>query len=220
MSPTDHDEVGGGTGRGTAVTRRGEATRARLIEATLSVVREVGYAHASTRAIAQAAGVAEGTIYRHFPDKASLFFAAVLESNGPVVAWFATLPDLAGRGTVEGNLTDAAVRLATLRDQIMPLELAIATDPDLAAQRQQVMAAAGTSLPGPPDAVAAYLAAEQRLGRVRDDVEPRDAAILILAALFGLAADQSIWDAGLDRDRLASALRLMIQGIGPAVPPR
>jgi AcrR family transcriptional regulator len=202
------------------VTRRGEATRTRLIEATLSVVREVGYAHASTRAIAQAAGVAEGTIYRHFPDKASLFFAAVLESNGPVVEWITTLPDLAGEGTVEGNLTEAAVRLATLRDQIMPLELAIATDPELAAQRQRVMAAAGTSLPGPPDAVAAYLAAEQRLGRVRADVEPRDAAILILAALFGLAADQSIWDAGLDRDRLASALRLMIQGIGPAVPPR
>ena len=45
---------------------------------------------------------------------------------------------------------------------------------------------------------------------------PRDAAILILAALFGLAADQSTWDAGLDHDRLASAVRLMVQGIGPA----
>jgi AcrR family transcriptional regulator len=200
------------------MTQRGEATRARLIEATRGVVREVGYAHASTRAIAQAAGVAEGTIYRHFADKASLFFAAVLESNSPVVEWFTTLRDLAGRGTVEGNLTEAAVRLATLRDQIMPLELAIAADPELAAQRQRVMAAAGTSLPGPPEAVAAYLAAEQRLGRVRVDVEPRDAAVLILAALFGLAADPSIWDAGLDQDRLASAVRLLVQGIGPAVP--
>jgi AcrR family transcriptional regulator len=202
------------------MTRRGDATRTRLIEATLRVVREGGYAHASTRAIAQAAGVAEGTIYRHFADKASLFFAAVLESNGPVVAWVTGLPDLAGEGTVEGNLTEAAVRLATLRDQIMPLELAIATDPELAAQRQRVIAAAGTSLPGPPEAVAAYLAAEQRLGRVRADVEPRDAAVLILAALFGLAADQSIWDAGLDQDRLASAVRLMVQGIGPDVPRR
>ena len=68
------------------MTRRGEQTRARLIDATRQVVREVGYAHASTRAIAEAAGVAEGTIYRHFQDKASLFFATVLESNGPVVA--------------------------------------------------------------------------------------------------------------------------------------
>ena len=128
------------------MTQRGEATRARLIEATRSVVREVGYAHASTRAIAQAAGVAEGTIYRHFPDKASLFFATVLESNAPIVAWVTTLPARAGEGTVEENLTDAAVALAGLRDQILPLELAIAADPELAAQRRQAMAAAGSSL--------------------------------------------------------------------------
>jgi AcrR family transcriptional regulator len=201
------------------VTRRGEATRTRLIEATLSVAREAGYAHASTRAIAQAAGVAEGTIYRHFPDKASLFLAAVLESNGPVVAWVATLPDLAGENTLEANLTEAAVRLATLRDQIMPLELAIAADPELAAQRRRIMAAAGTPLPGPPEAVAAYLAAEQRLGRLRPEIDPREAAVLILAALFGLAADQSIGDAGLSRDRLAAAVRLLVRGIGSAEPP-
>jgi AcrR family transcriptional regulator len=202
------------------VTRRGEATRTRLIEATLRVAHEVGYAHASTRAIAQAAGVAEGTIYRHFPDKASLFFAAVRESNGPVVAWVTTLPERAGEGTVEGNLTEAAVRLATLRDQIMPLELAIAADPELAAQRQRILAEAGTSLPGPPDAVAAYLAAEQRLGRVRPEIDPREAAILLLAALFGLAANLSIGDTGIDRDRLASAVRLLVRGIQPAKPAR
>jgi AcrR family transcriptional regulator len=202
------------------VTRRGEATRTRLIEATLRVAHEVGYAHASTRAIAQAAGVAEGTIYRHFPDKASLFFAAVRESNGPVVAWVTTLPERAGEGTVEGNLTEAAVRLATLRDQIMPLELAIAADPELAAQRQRILAEAGTSLPGPPDAVAAYLAAEQRLGRVRPEIDPREAAILLLAALFGLAANLSIGDAGIDRDRLASGVRLLVRGIQPVMPTR
>ena len=46
------------------MTRRGEETRAKLIEATRQVVRDVGYAHASTRAIAHAAGVAEGTMGR------------------------------------------------------------------------------------------------------------------------------------------------------------
>ena len=155
------------------MTKRGEATRAKLIEATRGVVREVGYAHASTRAIAQAAGVAEGTIYRHFPDKASLFFATLLDSNAPVVAWVTGLPTRAGEGTVEENLVEAAVQLAGLRNQIMPLELAMAADPELAAQRRQAMAAAGMSLPpGPPAAVAAYLAAEQRLGRVRAGPRP------------------------------------------------
>jgi AcrR family transcriptional regulator len=196
------------------VTRRGDATRARLIEATRSVVREAGYAHASTRAIAQAAGVAEGTIYRHFPDKASLFFAAVLEANAPIVAWVTTLPARAGEGTVEGNLADAAVRLAGQRDQIVPLELAIAIDPELAAQRQRALAGAGGALPpGPPEAIAAYLAAEQRLGRVRADVDPREAAVVLLAALFGLAAMPTVDDAGPTDERLASAVRLLVRGI-------
>jgi len=201
------------------MTDRGRATRARLIEATVAVVRDVGYAHASTRAIAQAAGVAEGTIYRHFPDKASLFFAAVLESNAPVVEWVAALPARAGEGTVESNLTDAVVRLAGLRGQLIPLELAIAADPELGAQRRRAMEAAGGSLPpGPPEAIAAYLAAEQRLGRVRAEIETREAAILILAAIFGLAANQSLGDAGADDARLASAVRMIVRGIRPEEP--
>ena len=201
------------------MTDRGRATRARLIEATLAVVREVGYAHASTRAIAHAAGVAEGTIYRHFPDKAALFFATVLESNAPIVAWVTTLPARAGEGTVEENLTDAAIRLAGLRDQILPLELAIAADPELAAQRRATMAAAGSSLPpGPPEAVAAYLAAEQRLGRVRADIDPRDAAGVLLGMLFALGTMPAIGDEGVSPDRVASAVRLLVRGVEPAQP--
>jgi AcrR family transcriptional regulator len=198
------------------MTDRGRATRARLIEATLAVVRDGGYAHASTRAIAQAAGVAEGTIYRHFPDKMSLFFAAVLESNAPIVDWMATLPARAGADTVESNLADAMEQLAGLRDQIMPLELAIAVDPELAAQRQRVLAAtAGALPPGPPEAIATYIAAEQRLGRVRPDVDPREAAIVMLAALFGLAAGRSLGDPSLDHELIASAVRLFVRGIQP-----
>ena len=203
------------------MTKRGEATRARLIEATRNVVREVGYAHASTRAIAQAAGVAEGTIYRHFPDKASLFFATVLESNAPIVAWVTTLPARAGEGAVEENLTDAAVRLASLRDQILPLELAIAADPELAAQRRAAMAAAGSSLPpGPPEALAAYLAAEQRLGRVRADIDPGEAAGFFLGVLFALGTRPGIGDQGPSPDRVASAVRLLVRGIQPTLPDR
>jgi len=201
------------------MTQRGEATRARLIDATRSVVREVGYAHASTRAIAQAAGVAEGTIYRHFPDKAALFFATVLAANAPIVAWVTTLPARAGEGTVEANLAEVAVRLASLRDQILPLELAIAADPELAAQRRAAMAAAGSSLPpGPPEAVAAYLAAEQQLGRVRADLDPREAATVLLGMLLALGTIPTLGDEGLSPERVASVVRLLVRGIQPTVP--
>jgi AcrR family transcriptional regulator len=204
---------------GKGMTHRGEATRARLIEATRSVVREVGYAHASTRAIAQAACVAEGTIYRHFPHKAALFFAAVLESNAAVVAWVTELPGRVGEGTVEDNLSAAAVQLASLRDEIMPLELAISADPELSAQRRLAMEAAGPALPpGPPQAVAAYLAAEQGLGRVRRDVDPQEAAMVLLAVLFALGTRPTIGEEGLNPDRVGSAVRLIVRGIRPIDP--
>jgi AcrR family transcriptional regulator len=203
------------------MTRRGTATRARLIEATRGVVRDVGYAHASTRAIARAAGVAEGTIYRHFPDKASLFIATVLETNAPIVEWVATLPARAGEGSIEANLTDAAVRLAGLRDQILPLELAIAADPELAAQRRRALAAAGPSLPpGPPEALAAYLAAEQRLGRVRGDIDAGEAAAVFLGVLYALGGMPGIGDEDIGPGRIASSVRLLVRGIRSSPPDR
>lgn len=172
-------------------TARGRATRARLLQGTRDVVAEVGYAHATTKAIAQAAGVAEGTIYRHFPDKISLFLAAATEAGEPVLESLSHLPARAGTGTVAGNLAQTLTSLASLREQVLPLEAAMLTDPELSAQRARALAPAAASdkyaPPRPHDAIAEYLAAEQHLGRVRADLDPQSAAVTILSALFGLA---------------------------------
>jgi AcrR family transcriptional regulator len=60
--------------------RRTERTEARLAEArerivaaALAQVAEGGYASASVQAVAARAGVATGSVYRHFPSKAGLF---------------------------------------------------------------------------------------------------------------------------------------------------
>jgi AcrR family transcriptional regulator len=52
---------------------RGEATRARLLDAAVELLEEGGYAAASVAAIARRSGVAAGALYRHFPSKAELF---------------------------------------------------------------------------------------------------------------------------------------------------
>ena len=201
------------------VTDRGARTRTRLLDATVQVVRSVGYAHATIRAIADAAGVAEGTIYRHFPDKASMFFAAVLERHQPIIAWVSALPGRAGEETVAANLTDCLVRLSALRDEIVPLELAMLTDPELARQHPRNGGVPPPGLlPGPPEYVARYLAEEQRLGRVRAEVDPTQAAIIILATLFSLGMMPARSGASVDPELLATAVRMLTTGIEP--PPK
>jgi AcrR family transcriptional regulator len=52
---------------------RKAATRERVVAAALAQVAEGGYASASVQAVSGRAGVAVGTVYRHFPSKAELF---------------------------------------------------------------------------------------------------------------------------------------------------
>ncbi len=62
-----------------------EDRRAALIQATIPLLREHGLL-VTTRQIADAAGVAEGTIFGVFPDKASLVRAAVVQAFDPAPA--------------------------------------------------------------------------------------------------------------------------------------
>jgi AcrR family transcriptional regulator len=49
------------------------AARERIVDAALDQLAEGGYASASVVAVARRAGVATGSVYRHFPSKADLF---------------------------------------------------------------------------------------------------------------------------------------------------
>lgn len=199
---------------------RGDATREKLLDAAIQLVRELGYARTTTRAIANAAGVAEGTLYRHYPDKAGLFAAAIDRRSAPVTDWVRQLAARAGTGTVADNLTDCLTHLATLREDIVPFELAMLTDPELA-RPQPPSRARRVATPGPPEFLAQYLYAEQQLGRIRPDVDPTQTAIVLLATLFGLAvappqapatAEDFTWPS------INDAVDIIINGITP--PPR
>ncbi|MDQ4053313.1 MAG: TetR/AcrR family transcriptional regulator [Actinomycetota bacterium] len=56
-----------------AVQERIDATRARIVDAAHDLIAERGYAGCSVALVADAAGVATGSVYRHFPDKGALF---------------------------------------------------------------------------------------------------------------------------------------------------
>jgi AcrR family transcriptional regulator len=88
---------------------RSIATRARLVEAAKECLVAHGYAGASTAVVAQAAGVSQGALFKHFPGKAQLFGAA----SASILAGF-----------VEAFRVEAAVRLGERRPRSIDARLA------------------------------------------------------------------------------------------------
>lgn len=66
---------------GRPLTKRGEATRRRLLEAAETVFADLGYHEASIVKITEGAGVALGTFYLYFDSKQTIFEALVIDLN-------------------------------------------------------------------------------------------------------------------------------------------
>ncbi|MGE5483730.1 MAG: TetR/AcrR family transcriptional regulator [Ignavibacteriales bacterium] len=79
LSPeSDSRGNGGGDSRGAGGESRGSETRERIIEEARALFAEKGFDGATIGAIARRAGIAEGTIYRHFESKQEMFFACLM----------------------------------------------------------------------------------------------------------------------------------------------
>lgn len=184
------------------MTRRGDATRQQLLDAAAAVFTERGYSGATTKEIARRAGVSEGTIYRHYADKRELFVAVFATRNASDFEAVTALPALAGTKTVRENLLFLIQAIQDVEREVAPLRAAASTDADLAAALAPAASASATGAAiGPLDPLARYLEAEQRLGRVRADVDCAAAAFALFAIPF----------AAVTMDRLARAT-----GMAPA----
>lgn len=183
--------------------------RDRIVEAATQVIRERGLAGTRTRAIAEAAGCAEGSIYRYFPTKVDVLLAAVRAQLAGPGELLLRLPAPAGTGTVEANLLALAQAALELYRDLIPLAAGALADAEFQAPGRA---------PFPPDelgleAVADYLRAEQRLGRVHAGADPAFAARLLLDGCLG----ESFLDALTGGRQNAAARERYARGLVAAV---
>src|ERR1041384_328172 len=87
-----------------------EDRRTAILDALIPLLVEKGGA-VTTKEMAQAAGIAEGTIFRVFPDKASLLFAAAEEAINPAGGQEAFEAAMAEEDDLRERIVVAATRI-------------------------------------------------------------------------------------------------------------
>lgn len=101
--------------------------RARILKAVRQVVAEVGFRGAQVAMVARAAGVATGTVYRHFPSKGELYAEALALNAGHEVDVLAAIA--ASGGTPGSRLADAVRVFARRAVQARRLAWAMIAEP-------------------------------------------------------------------------------------------
>ena len=177
---------------------RSRATRARLLEAAIACLAELGWTASTVAVVAERAGVSRGAAQHHFPTRESLFTAA-LEHVSQVRAneMKRELAELPGG---ESPDTAAVVELVmslftgTLFRAALALWVAAAAEPQLREQMIPLEARIGREI---HRVVVELLGVDEREPGVRETVQ----ATLDLARGLGLA--NLLTDDGARRDRIA-----------------
>jgi AcrR family transcriptional regulator len=160
-------------------------TPTKILAAARAVFLELGFS-ATVVDIADRAGISSASIFKHFPTKEALFFAAMsVTATAQDRLWTAELAAAIGLGNTRADLLKIAHRIAAYTGDLLP----------------QMMLAWSVRQPGeivkPPGlepdlaAIVAYLEREMALGRIgRGD--PTIPAMTLLHTIVGFTMSQTL----------------------------
>ena len=117
--------------------RRKAEARERIVTAALAQLAAGGYASATVQAVASRAGVATGSVYRHFPSKSQLFAEVFRRASQREIEVFEHATEDDGRSATEriAAATEAFARRALSRPIRAYALIAEPVDPAVEAER-------------------------------------------------------------------------------------
>jgi AcrR family transcriptional regulator len=188
--------------RGGAAARDPVRTRERLLQAAFREVYRSGFRGAGLDAILAAAGVTKGALYYHFGSKEALGYAIVEEIIAPDNRDQWVRPLEIGKDPVNTLISivqGLSVQPEVVRGGCPLINLAQEMSPLDAGFRQRL----ASIIRDWQDGVAAALRDGQKQGRVRRDLDPAQAAGLLIAMVEGYGAlaknaqDAKVMEAGI-----------------------
>lgn len=182
-------------------------------------MRERGLARSTTKEIAREAGFSEGTLYKHFEGKEELFLAVLAERLPSFVALAKELPGRAGQGAVHETLEEVARTALAFYAEGVPISASVFSEPALLARHGEELRRRGGGPHRANEAMAAYLRAEQGLGRVREDAHPEAAAAMLLGACFQRAFLRSFLAGDVESEEEGRFARGVVETLMPALSP-
>jgi len=159
--------------------------RERLLDAAARVYAETGYRGATTRRIAQEAGVNEITLFRHFGSKTTLILEAVrqvsLRAECPTVPSTPGEPATELRRWVREELAHLTKLRSIIRTSLGEIEERPEITPLIGEKPRDVILA-----------LSAYLEQLQGEGRASPDFDARTAALSLFGSLFADAMGRDV----------------------------
>lgn len=159
-------------------------TPERLLDAAEKLMRTIGLANTTTKAIAREAGCSEAALYKHYANKEELFVRVLMERTPNAGPLMAELTAEHPRRPVQEGLTAIARHAAHFYADAMPLAASLFAEPALLTRHREGVRQIGTGPHVVRDALARHLRRELDAGRLRPDADPEAAAALLLGACF------------------------------------
>ncbi|MDX2394664.1 MULTISPECIES: TetR/AcrR family transcriptional regulator [unclassified Streptomyces] len=159
-------------------------TPERLLDAAEHLMRTIGLANTTTKAIAREAGCSEAALYKHYANKEELFVRVLMERTpnaGPLMAALHAEP---GEESVEQALTGIARNASLFYADAMPIAASLFAEPALLTRHREGVQEIGAGPHLVLDALAGRLRKDLAEGRLRPGADPDAAAALLLGACF------------------------------------
>ncbi|MEV2237446.1 TetR family transcriptional regulator [Micromonospora sp. NPDC049891] len=183
--------------RGVAITE----PRQHLFAAAERVIAAAGPSELTSRAVTRAGGVATGLLFAHFANFDDFLTGYAVDRSFQIAANAAGLPDRAGTGAVDVNLSETL--LATPLITMLAVTRLFAYRPPLAAAVDAVLGSGSAALRALERAVVEYLVAEQHIGRLPAGADTEALAVTVVGVLHHVALTDGEDPAAADRIRRA-----------------